>query len=72
MAQISEREAFTGLIDRLTASREYCRVLGLHRNEEDWIKLAGLFDQIKDKATKLMHTPRSKRLSPLILPPNFH
>lgn len=72
MAQVSERELFTRLLDGLLASRESCRGLGLHRSDEEWIALAGLFDQIRDKATKLMHTPRSRRASGLILPPRAH
>ena len=68
MAEVSERELFTRLLDGLLASRESCRGIGLHRGDEDWIKLSGLFDQIKDKATRLMHTPASRRPPRLILP----
>ena len=69
MAEIGDRELFVRLLDGLHASRESCRGLGLHRSDESWIHLAGLFDQIKEKATKLMHTPASRR-SRLIIPPN--
>lgn len=71
MAEVSERELFVRLLDGLHASRESCRGLGINRMDEDWIKLASLFDQIKDKATKLMHTPASRR-SGLILPRRPH
>lgn len=68
MADVSERELYARLLDGLLASRESCRGLGLHRADEDWIRLAGLFDQIKDKATRLMNTAPSKRASGLIIP----
>lgn len=71
MAEVNDRELFVRLIDSLHASRESCRGLGLNRSDEGWIALAGLFDQIKDKATKLMHTPASRRSS-LILPHRPH
>ena len=78
MANISEREAWTGLLDAFARMREFSRALALLRGDQRWLAVAGLADRCKDMAEKLF-TKSSRQGSvplitgkgePIILPPN--
>jgi hypothetical protein len=70
LANITDAEAFAALLDSLMRARDSCRTLGLLRTDERWIKVAGIFDQVKDNATRLMKNPRQAEMhGKLWLPP---
>jgi hypothetical protein len=60
MADMNEITAFARLLDSLTQARDCCRGLALARRDTRWLQLAGMFDQIKDNATKLVHARRNQ------------
>lgn len=59
MADITEREAYIGLLDSLRKAREFSRALGLKRGDMRWIKVAGWFDQCEDNCSKLFEKAKN-------------
>lgn len=54
MAEPTERELFCALMDHLVGARDSMRGLALCRNDERWIAVARIMDEVKDKTSKLM------------------
>lgn len=67
MADVTEREAFGALLNALQTARDSARAIGLLRSDPQWIRVAGLMDQVRDNSTKLM-TASKRNAQGLILP----
>lgn len=59
MADVTEREAYLGLINALKSASEFSRILGLKRGDMRWIRVRGMLDQCGDNCTKLFHKAQS-------------
>lgn len=69
MANISEREAWAGLLDAFNRMREFSRALALLRSDQRWLAIAGIADTCKTNAEKLFTKSRRQGSHPLVTPP---
>jgi hypothetical protein len=49
----SENEIFAQLIEAMKKAEECARLLGLRRQSESWMKLAGVIGEVRDKIVEV-------------------
>lgn len=68
MADMTEREAWNGLLDAFTRMRDFSRALALLRGDQRWLAIAGISDQCKDQCTKLFTKSSRQGSAPVVTP----
>lgn len=68
MADMTEREAWNGLLDSFARMRDYSRALALKRGDQRWLAVAGLADRAKEVATQLFTKSSRQGSAPVVTP----
>lgn len=69
MADINEREAWTGLLDAFKRMRDFSRSLALLRSDQRWLAIARIAEQCQDSATQLYTKSARQGSKPVVTPP---
>ena len=69
MADISEREAWNGLLDAFKRMRDYSRALALLRSDQRWLGIARVAESCEDTCKALFNKSARQGSNPVVTPP---
>lgn len=69
MADISEREAWNGLVDAFKRMRDYSRALALLRSDQRWLGIARIAESLEDNCKKLFTKSARQGNAAVVTPP---